>query len=253
MLKVRVMPTLLYRDQGLVKGEGFNSWRCIGTPMQAVKVYNMRQVDELVFLDITATNNNQPIDFELIDHLADDCFMPFTVGGGIRSAEDVAKLLRVGADRIVLNSAAVENPDLVREIANRIGSQCVVVSIDARRKPDGAHEVFTHAGTRPAGIGPVSLAAQMQEQGAGEILLTSIERDGTMTGYNLELIKKVSCAVGIPVIASGGAGSYDDMYRALSEGGASAAAVSAMFHFTEQTPQEAKKYLHGKGINVRLA
>jgi cyclase len=178
--------------------------------------------------------------------------MPLTVGGGVRSVDDVRRLLQVGADKIALNTAAIETPELVRQLAERFGSQCVVVSIDARRKADGTHEVFSHSGTRPTGRAPAELARQLESLGAGEILLTSIDRDGTLEGYDLELIRGVSAAVSIPVIASGGAGSYQHMADALTVGGASAVAAAAMFHFTEQTPLEAKRYLASVGLRVRV-
>jgi cyclase len=252
VLKIRVMPTLLFKDVGLVKGVGFDSWRRVGTAMQSVKVYNMREVDELVFLDITATKDGREPDFATVDDLADECFMPLTVGGGVRSVEDVRRLLQVGADKVALNTAAIESPDLVRQIAGRFGSQCVVVSIDARREANGSHLVYTHAGTRPTGRDPVEVAKQLAGLGAGEILLTSIERDGTMQGYDVELTAKVSEAVSIPVIASGGAGSYAHMVEVLKEGHASAVAAASIFHFTEQTPLEAKRYLRQHGLNVRI-
>jgi cyclase len=251
MLKVRVMPTLLFKDTGLVKGESFDSWRRIGTAMQAIKVFNMREVDELVFLDITATQQGRAPDFATIDELADECFMPMAVGGGIRTIEDVQKLLRVGADKVVVNTAAVESPDLITQIANRYGAQCVVVSIDARRNTDGGYEVYTHSGTRPTGIDPMDLARGVEKLGAGEILITSIERDGTMTGYDLELTRQVSEAVSIPVIASGGAGSYEDMAQVLRAGQVSAVAAASIFQFTQQTPLEAKRYLAAQGFQMR--
>lgn len=252
MLKIRVMPTLLFKDTGLVKGEGFDSWRRIGTAMQAIKVFNMREVDELVFLDITATQQGRSPDFATVDELADECFMPMAVGGGIRTIEDVQKLLRVGADKVVINSAAVASPDLITQIANRYGAQCVVVSIDAKRHADGRYEVYTHAATRPTGLDPVDLARRAEMLGAGEIMITSIERDGTMTGYDLELTRKVSDAVSIPVIASGGAGSYEHMAQVLREGQASAVAAASIFQFTQQTPLEAKQYLARQGFQMRL-
>ena len=252
MLKLRVMPTLLFKDTGLVKGEGFDSWRRVGSALQAIKVYNLREVDELVFLDIAATRGGRAPDFETVDELADDCFTPLTVGGGVRTVDDVGRLLRVGADKVSINTAAVEKPGLVREVAERFGTQCVVVSIDVRRAPDGRHEVWTHAGTVATGREPVAVAQEMAAMGAGEILLTSIERDGTMRGYDVELTRRVSDAVTIPVIASGGAGTYAHMLEAVREGHASAVAAASIFHFTEQTPLEAKRYLGAHGINVRL-
>jgi cyclase len=252
MLKIRVMPTLLHKDVGLVKGIGFDSWRRVGSAMQAIKVYNMREVDELVFLDITATREGRRPDFPLIDELADECFMPLTVGGGIRDVEDVRQLLQVGADKVAVNTAAVETPHLVRQIADRFGTQCIVVSIDVRRHTDGRVEVFTGSGTIATGRDPVELARNVEALGAGEILLTSVERDGRMNGYDVDLIRRVSQAVRIPVIASGGAGSYADMAAALREGRASSVAAASIFHFTEQTPLEAKRFLRDQGFHVRL-
>lgn len=250
--KIRILPTLLYKDVGLVKGVGFDSWRRVGSAMQAIKVYNLREVDELVFLDITATREGRPPDFALIDELADECFMPLTVGGGVRTIEDVQRLLRVGADKVALNTAAVETPDLIRQIAQRFGAQCVVVSIDARQHQDGTYEVYTRSGTHPTGREPVDLAREVESLGAGEILLTAIDRDGTMEGYDVELVQRVSAAVDIPVIASGGAGSYEHMAQVLESSSAAAVAAASMFHFTHQTPLEAKRYLRERGFNVRL-
>lgn len=251
MLKVRIMPTLLYKDVGLVKGVGFNSWRRVGSAMQTVKVYNLRQVDELVLLDIRATLDGRGPDLAAVDELADECFMPLTVGGGVRTIDDVRALLMVGADKVSMNTAAIEKPELIREVADRFGSQCAVVSIDARRQSDGTYAVFTHAGTRDTGLDPVTVARNAERMGAGEILLTSIEHDGAMDGYDLDLTAMVSAAVHLPVIASGGAGTYQDMADALGQGHASAVAAASMFHFTEQTPLEAKRYLGGLGFAVR--
>lgn len=252
MLKLRVIPTLLYRDYGLIKGVSFDSWRHIGSLMQAVRVYNMRDVDELVFLDITATREGRSPDFELVDEFADECRMPLTVGGGVRTVDDVARLLAVGADKVALNTALVEREDIIGEIARRFGAQCVVASIDFRRHDDGRYEVFTRSGMQATGLDPVALARRVEELGAGEILLTSVDLDGTMQGYDIECVRRVSEAVGIPVIASGGAGSYEHMVRAVTEGGASAIAAASVFQFTEQTPKEAKRFLGERGIPVRL-
>ncbi len=251
MLKTRIMPTLLYRNFNLVKGRRFDSWRTIGNVIQAVKVYNMREVDELVFLDIAATREGRRPDFELVDDFADECFMPLAVGGGIRTLDDVQRLLMVGADKVVVNTAAVESPGLIEDIARGFGSQCVVVSIDARATPAG-YQVCVRSGTRPAPFSPAELARQAQERGAGEILLTSMDQDGTMEGYDIELIRSVAHAVSIPVIASGGAGDFDHLLQAVRRGGASAVAAAAMFHFTEKTPLEAKRYLADRGVPVRL-
>lgn len=251
MLKVRIMPTLLYKDLGLVKGVSFDSWRRVGGLMQAVKVYNMRGVDELVFLDITATPEGRAPDFELVDDFADECFMPLTVGGGVRDIEDVRRLLGVGADKVAVNTAAVERPEIITEIARRFGSQCVVASIDYRTHPQGRREVYTCAGTRPTGLDPLVHARSMAALGAGEILLTSIERDGAMTGYDMGLVHDVADAVSIPVIASGGCGNYEHMLHALRDAGASAVAAASIFNYTQCTPLEAKRYLAGFGIPVR--
>lgn len=245
------MPTLLHKGTTLVKGTAFDSWRRVGSAMQSVKVYNMRQVDELVFLDISATHDRREPDFDLIDDLADECFMPLAVGGGIGSIQHVRRLLEVGADKVVINTAAVERPELIREISDEFGSQCVVVSIDARAKTNRESEVYVESGTRPTGRNPVSVAENAEKLGAGEILVTSIDRDGTMSGYDLHLIRAVSEAVTIPVIASGGAGNYDHMAEAL-RAGASAVAAASLFHFTEQTPLEAKRHLRELGFPTRL-
>jgi cyclase len=247
MLKTRVMPTMLYKGYGLVKGEAFDSWRRTGGVMQTVKVYEMRGVDELVLLDIAATDEDRKPDFALIDEVADECFMPLTVGGGIKTLEHVRGLLKVGADKVAINTAAVENPSLIVETARTFGSQCVVASIDFR-----GTEVFTHSGRKATGLDAVAHAKECERLGAGEILLTSVERDGCMTGYDLAVTRRVSEAVKIPVIASGGAGSYEDMAKAVLEGGASAVAAAAIFHFTERTPREAKEHLAAQGIRVRL-
>lgn len=252
MLKVRVMPTLLYRDFTLVKGVGFDSWRRVGSAMQAVKVYNMREVDELVFLDITATLQGREPDYALIDDIADECFMPLTVGGGIRHIDQVRELLRVGADKVAVNSALVEEPELVPRIAARFGGQCCIASIDARPVSPGRWEAYIRAGTEATGRCPIALAEQAEADGAGEILLTGIERDGTMDGYDVELTAAVAATVSIPVIASGGAGTFAHMAAALREGGASAVAAASMFHFTERTPLEAKAFLRDAGFPVRL-
>jgi len=230
----------------------FDSWRRIGSVMQAVKVYNLREVDELVFLDISATPDGHPPDFETVDEIADECFMPLTVGGGVRSVADVRRLLQVGADKVAINSAAVENSELIQAAAQQFGSQCVVISIDVKKHSNGTYEVLTHAGTQPTGKDPVIWAKEVESLGAGEILLTSIDQDGRMAGYDIELTKKVSQAVSIPVIASGGAGSYEDMALVLQEGGASAVAAASIFHYTQQTPLEAKLFLKNEGLHIRL-
>jgi cyclase len=252
MLKVRIMPTLLYKQTTLVKGIRFDSWRRVGIIMQAVKVYNMRQVDELVFMDITATQEGRRPDFELIDEFADECFVPLTVGGGIKDVDDVRRLLLVGADKVSLNTAVFFHPELIKDIAANFGTQCIVVSIDVRKSANGTYSIWTHSGTNDTKKDPVQFAVEAEKKGAGEILLTSIDRDGTMQGYDIEIIRKVTEAVSIPVIASGGAGSYEHMLQAINEGKASAVAAASIFHFTEQTPLEAKKFLKDHGVPTRI-
>ncbi|MFZ5775063.1 MAG: imidazole glycerol phosphate synthase subunit HisF [Thermodesulfobacteriota bacterium] len=251
MLKIRIIPTLLYKNFGLVKGIGFDSWRRTGSALQAIMVYSLRGVDELIFLDISATKEGRPPDFEVVDDLADECFMPLTVGGGIRTIEDVHQLLMRGADKVAINTAAVESPDLITQVARRFGSQCVVASIDYKTEADGKRRVYTHSGTTATDLDPVQYARRLEELGAGEILLTSIERDGVMQGYDIDGIRMVSAAVSIPVIASGGAGNATHVHEAISQGHASAAAAASIYHFTEITPREVKDYLASKGVPVR--
>lgn len=252
MLKHRVMPTLLFKEVGLVKGVRYDSWRRVGAALQAVKVYNLRQVDELVFLDIAATPGNCRPDVHQIDELADVCFMPMTVGGGIRSIDDIRDLLRFGADKVAINTGAVETPSLIADGAAQFGSQCITVSIDVKTRDDGSPEVVTHCGTRSTGRDPIAWAREVEHLGAGEILLGSVDRDGTMQGYDIAMVRAVTDAVGVPVIASGGAGSYADMASVIEHGGADAVAAASIFHFTEQTPMGAKQFLHARGLPVRL-
>ena len=251
MLKVRVIPTLLWRDIGLVKGVGFDSWRQVGSVMPAVKVYNTRDVDELILLDISATAEGRGPDIDSIAELASECFVPLTVGGGVRDVETVRKLLRAGADKVVINSAAYEDMTLIEEAALRFGTQCVVACIDARRSAAGGYECMARSATVPTSRRPDEWATELERRGAGEIMIQSVERDGTLEGYDLELTHSISRAVSIPVIASGGAGRYSHMRDALMDGGASAVAAAAMFHFTEQTPAGAKAFLAECGIPVR--
>jgi cyclase len=219
--------------------------------MQAVKVYNTRDVDELILLDIEATPENRAPDYELISSLAEECFVPLAVGGGIRDIEMVRRLLRVGADKVCINTAVYQAPHLVSEAAKRFGAQCVVVAIDVRRQANGRYECYGNCGRIPTGRDPVEWAKEVEKLGAGEIFLTSIDRDGTLEGYDLGLIQAVSKGVNIPVIASGGAGSYDHMLQAIQFAGASAVAASSMYLFTQNTPLEAKEYLSARGVAVR--
>jgi cyclase len=250
MLKTRVIPTLLHKGSQLVKGVRFASDRPVGSALQAIKVYNRRGVDELAFLDVEASTQGRPPDFRLIDELADECFMPLTVGGGVRSISDVRDLLAVGADKVAINTAALENERLISEAASRFGVQCVVVAIDVKREgPDW--RVVSHCGRRATDWEPSAWAARCEQLGAGEILLQSIDRDGTMEGYDLPIIGRVCQAVGAPVIASGGAGSYEHLAQAVAAG-ASAVAAASIFHFTEMTPREAKLHLQSQGVPVRV-
>jgi cyclase len=243
---------MLWKNVGLVKGVSFDSWRRVGPVLPAIKVYNLRQVDEIILVDITATPENREPDYDSIAEFTAECFVPITIGGGIRSIDHITNLLRAGADKISLNSSAFENPELVKSASSRFGSQCIVASIDVRKTTTGTYECYKNSGRVRTGKEVVSWAKTMEKYGAGEILLTSIDRDGTMGGYDLNLIKLVSSAVTIPVIASGGAGTYEHMYEAISMGNASAVAAASIFHFTEQTPIEAKKYLAAHTIPVRL-
>lgn len=250
MLKVRVIPTMLWKKFGLVKGVGFNSWRRVGPVLPAIKVYNQREVDELILLDIIAHLPSEELDFESVDDFGHECFVPLTVGGGITQLDQVQKLLRAGADKVSLNTVLYSDPDLVSVIAKKHGVQCVVASVDVRLI-DGQWKCFSHAATQDSGKEVVSWVKELEARGAGEILITSIDRDGTMSGYDLDLVSAVASAVDIPVIASGGAGSYQDMVNAVTQGGASAVAAASIFHFTEQTPAGAKAALAAAGIPVR--
>lgn len=251
MLKVRVIPTLLWKQFGLVKGVGFDSWRRVGSVLPAMRVYAAREVDELILVDITAHQAGNDLDFDSIEDFSQDCHVPLTIGGGVRHLDQVAALLRVGADKISINTAAYDYPQLISQIARRHGVQCIVASIDVRVDSGGDWKCFSHAGTQPTGLCAVKWARQLEAMGAGEILITSIDRDGTMAGYDLGLIEAIASSVNIPIIASGGAGSYQHMVDAVIQGGAAAVAAASMFHFTEQTPAGAKRALAEAGIPVR--
>jgi cyclase len=242
---------MLWKQFGLVKGQAFDSWRRVGPVLPAIKVYNQREVDELILVDIEAQRTGAEPDFESIEDFGKDCFVPLTVGGGITRADQVQKLLRAGADKISINSSAFIRPQLIDEIARLHGQQCIVASIDVRGDSANGWTCFSHAGTRKTDHPVSAWAKEMADRGAGEILLTSIERDGTMKGYDLALVEHVASAVDIPVIASGGAGSYQDMVMAVTQAGASAVAAASIFHFTEQTPAGAKLALAAAGVPVR--
>jgi cyclase len=252
VLKARVIPTLLWKNFGLVKGVGFNSWRRVGSVLPAIKVYNQRDVDELILLDIVAHKSAMDPDYESADEFGSECFVPLTIGGGIRSVQQVGALLRHGADKVCVNTAAYGNPSLISEIERFYGAQCIVASVDARRVENSQRWIgYSEGGTKSTGRDVVDWAKELEDRGAGEILITSIERDGTMQGYDLDLVSAVSAAVSIPVIASGGAGCYQHLIDAVKQAGASAVAAASMFHFTEQTPAEAKRAMWQAGIPCR--
>lgn len=251
MLKVRVIPTLLWKEFGLVKGCGFDSWRRVGAVLPAIKVYNQRDVDELFLADVLANQGNRDIDLETVAEIGSSCYVPFTFGGGIKNIQQVQLVLESGADKISVNSYAFEHPQIITEIANRYGSQSIVGSIDVKSKSPSSWECFSHSGKHPTGRNVLDWAQELEARGVGEILLTSIDRDGTMAGYDVELLAQVANKVKIPIIASGGAGNYQHMIQAVKEGGASAVAAASIFHFTEMTPEEAKIAMRKAGIPTR--
>ena len=253
MLAKRVIPCLDVKDGRVVKGVRFVELRDAGDPVEAALAYDAQGADELVFLDITASHENRDTMLDVVRRTAEGIYMPLTVGGGVRTVDDVRRLLRAGADKVSLNTAALERPAVIREAAERFGSQCIVVAIDARRTvPAPTWGVFTHGGRRSVGRDAIAWAQEAVEQGAGEILLTSMDRDGTKDGYDLELTRAVAQAVTVPVIASGGAGSLEHFCEAVTEGGADAALAASLFHFGIHTIAEVKRYLVDRGVEVRL-
>lgn len=252
MLKRRIIPCLDVKDNRVVKGINFVELRDAGDPVEAAVVYQEAGADELVFLDITATHENRDTLTHLVERIAERVFIPFTVGGGVRSVEDMRRLLLAGADKTGINSAAVSDPELIARGADRFGSQCVVCAVDARRRDDGTGwEVYVAGGRKPTGLDAVAWIERVVSLGAGEILLTSMDRDGTRDGYDLELLAEVTRRVDVPVIASGGAGTLAHLADAIRIGGAHAVLAASIFHFGEFTVGEAKKYLHDAGIAVR--
>ncbi len=252
MLKTRVIPTLLWKRPGLVKGIGFDSWRRVGTVLPAIKVYNMRDVDELILVDINAYSEGVEPDYEEIAEFTQESFVPMTVGGGVTDVDHFKKLLRVGADKVALNSVIYDKPELISEAANNFGKQCVVASIDYIKTSDGNYQCCSHSGSQIKDRHPVEWAKELESRGAGEILLTSVDKDGTMEGYDYDITKQVTEALKIPVIASGGAGNYEHMAKVVTDSGAAAVAAASIFHFTEQTPLKAKEHMATQGIPVRL-
>ena len=252
MLKTSIIPCLDVAEGRVVKGVNFVDLVDAGDPVEAAKAYDAAGADELCFLDIMATEENRGTMFDLVTRTAEQCFMPLTVGGGVRSHEDVRALLLAGADKVSFNSAAVASPDVVAEAADRFGSQCIVVAIDAKTVAPGKWEIFTHGGRRATGIDAVAFARTVVAKGAGEILLTSMDRDGTKAGFNLPLTRAIADAVNVPVIASGGVGTLDHFVEGITEGHASAVLAASVFHFGTFTIGEVKQHMAAAGIPVRL-
>lgn len=252
MLKTRIIPCLDVADGRVVKGVNFVDLVDAGDPVESARAYDAAGADELCFLDIHATHENRGTMYDLATRTAEQCFMPLTIGGGVRTHEDVRKLLLAGADKVSFNSAAVANPDVITEAAMRFGSQCIVCAIDAKTVAPGRWEIFTHGGRRPTGIDALEFAVMIAEKGAGEILLTSMDRDGTKAGFNLEMTRAIADAVPVPVIASGGVGTLDHLVEGVTEGHASAVLAASIFHFGTYTIGEAKSHMAAAGIPVRL-
>ena len=252
MLKARVIPCLDVKDGRVVKGVNFVDLRDAGDPTEQAALYDAAGADELCFLDITASHERRDIILDVVRATAEACFMPLTVGGGVRNTEDIRRLLVAGADKVSINTAAVADPDFVRVAAEKFGTQCIVVAVDGKRVGDDRFEVFTHGGRKPTGLDAVDWAKRMAAAGAGEILLTSMDRDGTREGYDLALTHAVSEAVSIPVIASGGVGVLDHLVAGVRDGGASAVLAASIFHFGEHSIGEAKAYMAAAGIPMRL-
>tara|TARA_B100001123_G_scaffold423584_1_gene533933 strand:- start:203 stop:970 length:768 start_codon:yes stop_codon:yes gene_type:complete len=251
MLKARIIPCLDVKNGRTVKGINFVDLVDAGDPVKQAKFYDNHCADELTFLDITASHENRDTIFDVVSRTAEECFIPLTVGGGVRRVNDIRKLLLAGADKVSINTAAVERPEFVREAAKKFGSQCIVVAIDAKQTAPKNWEIFTHGGRKPTGIDAVQWATQLSNHGAGEILLTSMDRDGTRAGFDIELTRTISDAVKIPVIASGGVGNLDHLVDGIREGHASAVLAASIFHFGEYTIADAKKHMAAAGLPVR--
>ena len=252
MLKARIIPCLDVADGRVVKGVNFVDLRDAGDPVDAARAYDAAGADEICFLDIHATHENRGTMFDMVRRTAEQCYIPLTVGGGVRSSDDVRALLLAGADKVSFNSSAVANPDVIRVSADQFGAQCIVCAIDAKTVSEGKWELFTHGGRKPTGIDAVEFAQMIAAKGAGEILLTSMDRDGTKSGFNLPMTRAISDAVDIPVIASGGVGTLDHLVEGVTKGGASAVLAASIFHFGEFTIAEAKAHMAAAGIPVRI-
>jgi imidazole glycerol-phosphate synthase subunit HisF len=251
MLKVRVIPCLDVKGGRVVKGVNFVDLKDAGDPVEQARIYDTEGADELCFLDITASHENRDTLFDVVARTAEQCFMPLTVGGGVRTTDDIRKLLLAGADKVSINTAAVTNPDFVKQASEKFGSQCIVVALDAKQTKPGTFEIFTHGGRNATGIDAVAWARRMTAYGAGEILLTSMDRDGTRVGYDIPLTRAVSDAVSVPVIASGGVGTLDHMVAGVREGHATAVLAASIFHFGQYTIRQAKTHLSNAGLPVR--
>lgn len=252
MLKARVIPCLDVKDGRVVKGVNFVDLRDAGDPVEAARAYDAAGADELCFLDITASHEERAIIFDVVRRTAEQCFMPLTVGGGVRTVDDVRQLLLAGADKVSINTAAVFDPDFVRVASEKFGNQCIVVAIDAKQVAPGKWEIFTHGGRKPTSIDAVEYAVKVTELGAGEILLTSMDRDGAKSGFDIALTRAVADAVSVPVIASGGVGNLDHLVEGVRDGHASAVLAASIFHFGDHTIGEAKEHMAKAGIPVRL-
>ena len=251
MLKMRVIPCLDVKDGRVVKGVNFVDLADAGDPVEQARLYDREGADELCFLDITASHEGRDTLYDVVARTAEQCFVPLTVGGGVRSVEDIRRLLLAGADKVSINSAAVARPEFVREAAEKYGDQCIVVAIDARQTAPGKWEVFTHGGRKGTGLDAIDWARRMTDHGAGEILLTSMDRDGTKSGFDLALTRAVSDAVPVPVVASGGVGTLDHLVEGVTQGGASAVLAASIFHFGTFTIAQAKEHLARAGVAVR--
>ena len=251
MLKNRIIPCLDVKNGRVVKGINFVDLKDAGDPVEQAKVYSDGGADEICFLDITASNENRDTIYNVVKDTSKKCFVPLTVGGGVRSIEDINKLLNCGADKVSINTAAVQNAELVIESSKKFGSQCIVVAIDAKKNGE-IWEVFTHGGRKNTGINAIEFAKKMEEYGAGELLITSMDRDGTQVGYDIDLMNKISSTINIPVIASGGVGNLDHLVDGIKLGKASAVLAASIFHYGKYSVKEAKQYLDSKGIPVRI-
>ena len=251
MLKNRIIPCLDVKNGRVVKGINFVDLKDAGDPVEQAKIYSDGGADEICFLDITASNENRSTIYEVVKKTSEKCFVPLTVGGGVRSIEDINKLLNCGADKVSINTAAVQNPKIVMESSLKFGSQCIVVAIDAKKEAN-SWKIFTHGGRNKTDIDAIKFAKQMEEYGAGELLVTSMDRDGTQKGYDIDLMKKISEMVNIPVIASGGVGNLDHLAEGITKGKANAVLAASIFHYGKYSIKQAKEYLDSKGIPVRI-